>query len=235
MTIPFKMIMDTEIEKWRYDTFWLKEPETIEWINSFEDNAIFYDIGANIGIYSLYCAGLYPHSLIFAFEPVRCNYARLLQNIALNGFDNIIALPIGVSGVSRIDIMMEISDEIGHSGSLINNIPADDITKVYMIPTITIDEVVNLWKTEPNHIKIDIDRGEYDIVAKSIETLKNEKVKSCMIEINNYRGEICRIMKACGYTENNTFNKSENHSRNRRRTEPGNTAENVIFVRGWDG
>jgi FkbM family methyltransferase len=229
--LPFKMIIETEIEKWRSDTFWSKEPETIQWINNFDYNAILYDIGANIGIYSLYCASLYPHSLIFAFEPVRCNYARLLQNIELNGFDNIIALPIGVSGISRIDTIREISEEIGHSGSLINNIPDDDITKVYMIPTVTIDEVANLWKIEPNHIKIDIDCGEHDIVVKGIETLRNEKVKSCLVEINNHRKEICRIMKACGYTENNKFNKADNHSRNRRKTEPGNTAENVIFTR----
>ncbi len=229
--LPFKMITETEIEKWRHDTFWTKEPETIEWIHSFDDYAIFFDIGANIGIYSLYYASLYRNSLTFAFEPVRCNYARLIQNIAMNDFNNIIALPIGVSGTSRIDIMMEISNEVGHSGSLINTVPDVDIAKVRMIPTITIDEIVSLWKIEPNHIKIDIDRGEHDIIATSIETLKNKKVKSCMVEINDHRKEICRTIKSCGFTEKNIFNKAENHSRNRRQTEHGNTAENVIFTR----
>ena len=33
-----------------------KEPETLEWINSFEyrENSIFWDVGANIGLYSIY-------------------------------------------------------------------------------------------------------------------------------------------------------------------------------------
>ena len=43
--------------KWRLDTFLEKEPETIEWINNFEKkNIIFWDIGSNIGQYSIYCA-----------------------------------------------------------------------------------------------------------------------------------------------------------------------------------
>ena len=33
-----------------------KEKETIEWINSFEEGSIFFDIGANIGVFSIYGA-----------------------------------------------------------------------------------------------------------------------------------------------------------------------------------
>ena len=40
----------------RVDRILSKEPETIEWINSFENDSIFFDIGANIGIYTLYSA-----------------------------------------------------------------------------------------------------------------------------------------------------------------------------------
>ena len=38
--------------EWRVDTFFTKEPETLEWIDGFEkkDNLIFWDIGANIGL-----------------------------------------------------------------------------------------------------------------------------------------------------------------------------------------
>ena len=44
---------------WRVRTILDKEPDTIEWIDNFSidnnDNFIFWDIGANIGLYSLYC------------------------------------------------------------------------------------------------------------------------------------------------------------------------------------
>ena len=36
----------------RIKTYINDEPQTLEWIESFEKNSIFYDIGSNIGGYS---------------------------------------------------------------------------------------------------------------------------------------------------------------------------------------
>ncbi len=230
MKLPFEMYITNEIELWRHDSFWTKEPETLEWISDFKEKAIFFDIGANIGIYSLYCAAIHPDSLIFAFEPVRCNYARLIQNIALNGFNNIIALPIGMSGVTRLDKMYEISQETGHSGSLINQLPIEKVTKEYMVPTITIDDFARMWGIIPDHIKIDTDAGEYDIIEEGYITLLTE-VESCLVEVNDHREEILRIFDDTGFTIDNCYNTINNHSRHRRQNEKGNTAENIIFTR----
>jgi hypothetical protein len=37
------------IPEWRARTLLTKEPETIQWINSFRDNDVMWDIGANVG------------------------------------------------------------------------------------------------------------------------------------------------------------------------------------------
>ena len=42
--------------RYRAKTFSTKEPETLDWIDSFEKNSVFWDVGANIGLYSLYAA-----------------------------------------------------------------------------------------------------------------------------------------------------------------------------------
>ena len=44
-----------QLVNWRVDTF-LKEPETLQWIDGFktEEKIIFWDIGSNIGLYSIY-------------------------------------------------------------------------------------------------------------------------------------------------------------------------------------
>ena len=39
-----------EINRFRVNTFFTKEPETLVWINGFKENATFFDIGANIGL-----------------------------------------------------------------------------------------------------------------------------------------------------------------------------------------
>ena len=41
---------------YRSDSFSTKEPETLSWIDSFDAKSTFWDIGANIGIYSWYAA-----------------------------------------------------------------------------------------------------------------------------------------------------------------------------------
>src|ERR1700722_13685174 len=69
---------------WRVRTLFTKEPETIEWIDSFAEGDVFWDIGANVGIYSLYAAAKRVH--VVAFEPAAGNYYLLNRNIELNGF-----------------------------------------------------------------------------------------------------------------------------------------------------
>ena len=46
----------TEFTLWRVQTLFSKEPETIKWINNFNTEDIFIDIGANVGIYTIYAA-----------------------------------------------------------------------------------------------------------------------------------------------------------------------------------
>src|SRR5512139_1901242 len=77
---PFVMHIDTSMERYRWDTFWTKEPETIAWIDSFEPGACFWDIGANVGVYSLYAASLDRGLDIYAFEPAEPNFQQLARN-----------------------------------------------------------------------------------------------------------------------------------------------------------
>ena len=81
--VPNQMI------NWRVDTFFTKEPETLEWIDSFEKkkNLIFWDIGANIGLYSIYNSIKNTNSTTIAFEPSSSNLRVLTRNISINNFE----------------------------------------------------------------------------------------------------------------------------------------------------
>jgi len=78
----FKFLITNEIELWRAYTILTKEPETIEWINNFEKKDILFDIGANVGIYSLYASKKKIRTV--AFEPAFHNFKKLKKNIKLN-------------------------------------------------------------------------------------------------------------------------------------------------------
>jgi len=57
----------------RMDRIMSKEPETITWINSFEKDSVFFDVGANIGIYTLYSAVIRENT-VYSFEPHSASY-----------------------------------------------------------------------------------------------------------------------------------------------------------------
>jgi len=235
MKLPFKMITETKSEDYRYKSFWDKEKETVEWIESFDEYNVFFDVGANVGVYSLYAAYLYPKSRIYAFEPVYTNYMRLLENINLNLFDNIIAMPFALSNQTGVSMMFINDSEAGKSGSQIEN-PINDRGEIfqpidkYPISTFRIDDFKFFNAFEPNHIKIDVDGNEVLIVSGMIETLKKPCLKSVLIEINTHRERIIEMFIKAGFTMDNRFNQIKNHSRVRRQRE-GIQAENVVFCR----
>ena len=54
-----------DLTKWLVNTILTKEPETINWINNFKKKKIiFWDIGANLGLYSIYAAIKHKNILI---------------------------------------------------------------------------------------------------------------------------------------------------------------------------
>src|SRR5688572_2023380 len=67
---------------WRVQTLYTKEPDTIAWINRMKPGDVLFDVGANMGQYSLLAAqrGVRVH----AFEPEAQNFALLVRNIIVN-------------------------------------------------------------------------------------------------------------------------------------------------------
>ena len=51
----------------RAATMLTKQPATIEWIDRFQPGSVFWDIGANVGVYTLYAA-LRGDTRVVAFE-----------------------------------------------------------------------------------------------------------------------------------------------------------------------
>src|SRR5262249_26099107 len=70
----------------RAESLLTKEADTIRWIDGFNNNAIFWDIGANVGVYSLYAA-VKARATVLAFEPAAPNFYSLTRNVHLNCLD----------------------------------------------------------------------------------------------------------------------------------------------------
>ena len=75
--------------------------EVCEWIDSFNNNSSMADVGANVGLYSLYAAK--KGHKVFAFEPESLNFACLNLNISDNQLnDKIMAFPLAINDENKI-------------------------------------------------------------------------------------------------------------------------------------
>lgn len=81
--------------EFRVRTLLTKEPKTLRWIDTFQAADVLWDIGANIGCYSLYAAarGVTVH----AFEPSPVNFRLLTRNAGLNGFSGLTVFPYALA------------------------------------------------------------------------------------------------------------------------------------------
>ncbi len=219
----FKMITESDIERWRYDTFWEKEYETIMWIDSFTDGH-FVDIGANVGLYSLYCADSHPEMIVLAFEPFKANYDRLIENAKLNGFDNIVAANVAIGAYTGVFNLKCVSDQVGSSGHQLNEGEGD------ICACVSLNNFKILSKIPLNYIKIDTDGNEYDIIKNAEIVLADPALRSALVEVNDHKKEIVSIFERYGFTMDNRFNSMTPHSRTRRQEE-GIAAENIVFTR----
>ena len=87
---------------WRANSIYYKESETIDWIDNFKQNDLLWDIGANVGVFSLYAAS--KKNRVISFEPSPGNCHILSKNIEINEFDNLIsAYPIAINDISILD------------------------------------------------------------------------------------------------------------------------------------
>ena len=237
----FKLFMGILLEEYICRTFFAKEPETLERINrGFKNNETFYDIGANIGVYSLFTASLYSKMRIYGFEPYFLNYVRFYENIKLNNFSNMIPLFIGLSDKSGIEALYVSDNRIGASGSQIgknvdeHNQSYEPLSEEY-VPTFSLDHFIETFQSPiPNHIKIDVDGIESRIICGMANTLNRPEIKSVLVEVNlgsNNYNEIVRTFYSNGFKEDKDLNSLPNHSRYRRKGTVSEQAENIIFVR----
>jgi FkbM family methyltransferase len=180
---------------YRADTFHTKEPETLEWIDSFNPGDVMWDIGANVGVYSLYAA-LRPIQVL-AFEPSAFNYFILMKNIHVNEMDQrISALCLPFSNSNELASFNMNYLEVGDSFHQIGGFDSTGAQLRQAVLTLTIDDFVRNFKPPfPTHIKIDVDGVESLIIQGGMKTISDPRMKSLLIEIDENEPKDANIVK----------------------------------------
>jgi FkbM family methyltransferase len=201
-----------------------REPETVEWIDGFASDDVFWDVGASVGPYTVY-AGKRGISTV-AFEPNPFSFHCLARNIVENGVgDAVQAHCLGLSDNNGRGRFYMPSFEAGTSGSSLYDsglsrlgfAKADIAVDAFALSADSLIETFGF--PPPTHIKIDVDSIEPQILRGAMGLLKSGRVKSLLIEIAPDDTEIPGLLAEAGFAEA------------RRGIQRQDTDVNVIFTR----
>lgn len=158
----------------------------------FQPDDVVIDIGANIGMVSIYLAKKFPYLKIYSFEPVTINFRNFEKNIKLNNIPNNIITPIhkAVTGDGKPVTLMFCPDNSGGSGVYTNNSTGYIIKNEDKdLESITLDDIFKEFNIKKvKLLKIDCEGSEFSI-------LKNCKT-STLKKIENLIGEFHQDLKS---------------------------------------
>ena len=171
--------------------------QTFFFKNYIKENSVFYDVGANVGYYTLLAAKrLGKDGFVYAFEPDSNNRKKLQANIELNKFKNVIIVPNIVSSENDGTLKLYISDKKNRGMSSTEK-PDNFSGITENIKTISIDEFSKKVKY-PDLIKIDVEGAEYSVLKGMKEIMKKKK-PDILIEVKDetlYNQNVSRKMLA---------------------------------------
>jgi len=192
--IPFKMAINSSFDISRLRGC-EKEPETVAWLEkTLTPDSVFYDVGANIGAYSLIASHFTNH--IYAIEPSPATFATLCENIELN------AVPLKITPIQCLlgekDAIETLHFSSSESGAAEHSYTRGDT--IQKIPMFKLDTLINLFSWDkPTHIKIDVDGVEMRV----LQGIDLSSVQCLLIESEEL--EIIPYLQNKGFTLQNSY------------------------------
>ncbi len=186
---------------WRVETLLSKEPSTIAWLNKIRAGETLLDVGANVGMYSIYAA-CFRDAIVYAFEPESQNYALLNANIYENKLSGRVhAYCLALSDRAGLDKLFLSNFAQGTSCHSLGEEVGFDLQPrkspfAQGIYSQSIDELIAGGALPvPDYIKVDVDGFEHKVIQGAARTLVDPKVKSIIIELNPHLPEHLRVVE----------------------------------------
>ena len=209
-------------------TFATKEPDTVKWIEELLPDDIVWDIGANIGIYTIPIAMM--AAKVMAFEPHPANYLELANNILLNGTQN--AVPFAVALARKTEIT-KLYMSGNHPGVAMNTIGEGyhgtaPPTNLPAIPVMAMSgyQVEGQFGLKfPTAIKLDVDGIEFDV----LRGLPLFHCRTLIVEVDithPFYMDLMMHLSEGGYRHD-----PEQAERARRTSGPNKGVGNIVFKR----
>ena len=206
-----------ELQK-RITSYVEDEPLTIQWLESFNKNSVFYDIGSNIGGFSVITSLIHDKDIqIYSFEPNYMNFNCQIETCRDNNFSNIFPMNLAINNTNEFNIFKYDRLNVGSKGTFGDELKEQMLKSQYSNPFkrgisheigilgVSLDSLVyEFGIPAPDYIKIDVDGNDLLVLQGAKKVLQDsDKVKEVYIEIDDKiygDNEIDKLMKDYNYT-----------------------------------
>jgi len=163
-----------------------KEPFTVSWLESLPKGAVLYDVGANVGAYSL-IAALRPQGAlrVVSIEPGFASFAALCGNLVLNGTrEAVVPLPVTLGDRDALGAF-GYSDLAAGAALHAGGIPATEpVAWTQPVLVQRLDGLVDRFGLPaPEHLKLDVDGAELAVLRGAGALLARPELGSVLVEV----------------------------------------------------
>lgn len=176
-----------------------REPETVAWIHqTIKPGDVLYDIGANVGAYSLVTASwTKEQAIVYAFEPGGFTFPSLVENIFANKFEqSVIPFQVALSDQTTLATFGYSTVDAGgaqHIGIRDVKGPMPTVRKQVLL-SFRLDDFIQLFGLRlPTHMKIDVDGSELEVLRGAKGTLGSTSLRWILVEVDKRESNLQTI------------------------------------------
>ncbi len=133
---------------------------------------IFYDIGANVGFFTIVAAKIVGSTgKVYAFEPEAVNAATVRRNAQINNYAHVTVVEKAVSRTTGVEKLWLTENCGGHTLASVGTV--SDAKNSITVDTVSIDDLIDKKLIEPpTFVKIDVEGAEIDVLNGMSQTIK---------------------------------------------------------------
>jgi FkbM family methyltransferase len=150
-------------------------------------DCVVYDVGGYEGVFTLFFAHrVGPGGRLITFEPNPHNYARIVENVRLNGFDNVEVRQLALGAGPDTATLVFPPDETARGsleGGIQDQLLHERSAVAIQVAVDSIDRLVAAGLPEPDFVKIDVEGLELDVL-RGMPTLIARRRPALYIEIH---------------------------------------------------
>ncbi len=159
----------TDIGRCLYYSNAFEKSELAICARQLERESVVIDIGANIGIHSIFFAEIATAGMVFAFEPSLETFGYLRENT--QSYENIIPLNLGLSDRASVSDFFVAEDD-AYSG--LKDTKRKGIEGVRKVVVLRLDDIFRLLKPEViDFVKIDVEGLEHNVLLGMVWVIEN--------------------------------------------------------------